>query len=120
MTALDTRFRELARSMLDKFGKSATYTVTTEGAYDVATGTAAVTETSSTVKVFIDSFSGQDYMSGLVERTDKKLLLAAVDVESPKLGDKVTIGSDVYRVIPPVRETWSGEFIAMFELQVRK
>jgi len=123
MTTLDTKFRALATKMIDKFGKDATYTTvtTTTGAYDPLTGTNTTTaETATAIKVFISKFSGGDYADGLVKRSDKKLLVSAEETITPELGDKVTIDSTVYQIVPPAIETWSGEQIAMYALQARR
>lgn len=123
MTALDTKFRALATKLIDKYGKAATYTTVTSttGAYDPLTGTDTTTvETDTAIKVFISSFSGNDYADGLIKRSDKKLLISGEDLTNPELGDKVTIDSTVYQIIPPAIETWSGEQIAMYTLQARR
>ena len=123
MTKFDTKFRALATKLIDKYGKDATYTTVTStvGSYDPLTGTNTTTaEANTAIKVFISEFSGQDYADGLIKRNDKKLLVSAEETITPELGDKVTIDSTVYQVIPPAVETWSGKQIAMYALQVRR
>lgn len=121
MTALDTKLRATASSLLSKFGKSVTLTSLTSGAYDSSTRTTATTESNTTANAIIEDYNnGAIFVSGgLILMGDKKLTFAASDVSMPSPGDTVTIDSVVWSV-KSVKETWSGEQVASYEVQVRK
>lgn len=117
---LDTRARATADKLLDKFGKSITLTSIVEGSYDPATGDmGAGTTTSTTHTAIIKDYNGIDFISGVVQAGDRKIMIAALGAPTPQPADKVTIDSEVYQVIA-VRYVWSGELPALYELQVRK
>lgn len=117
---LDTRARTTADKLLDKFGKSITLTSITEGSYDPATGEmGAGTTTSTTHTAIIKDFNGIDFISGVVQAGDRKIMIAALGAPTPQPADKITIDSEIYQVIS-VRYVWSGELPALYEIQVRK
>ena len=117
---LDTRARATANKLLDKFGKSITLTSITERSYDPATGDmGAGTTTSTTHTAIIKDFNGIDFISGVVQAGDRKVMIAALGAPTPQPADKITIDSDVYQVVA-VRHVWSGELPAIYEMQVRK
>jgi hypothetical protein len=117
---LDARARATANTLLDKFGKSITLTSIVEGSYDPATGDmSANTTTNTTHTAIIKDYNGIDFMGGVIQSGDRKVMIAALDTTTPQPADKVTINSEVYQVIA-VRYVWSGELPALYELQVRK
>lgn len=117
---IDARARATADKLLDKFGKSITLTSVTEGSYDPTTGEmGAGTTTSTTHTAIIKDFKGIDFISGVVQAGDRKVMIAALGTPTPQPADKVTIDSEVYQVMS-VRYVWSGELPALYELQVRK
>jgi hypothetical protein len=117
---LDARARATANTLLDKFGKSITLTSIVEGSYDPATGDmSANTATNTTHTAIIKDYNGIDFMSGVIQSGDRKVMIAALDTTTPQPADKVTIDSEVYQVIA-VRYVWSGELPSLYELQVRK
>ena len=120
MTALDTKARDTAVRLLDKYGKSITHTIVTEGTYDPITG--LVSGGSTTIGVphaLIEDYPGSAYASGLVEMNDKKLTIAAKGNNEPKPNDRFTIGLDTYTVVSS-SIVWSGEMAALYVSQVRK
>lgn len=120
MTALDTKARATAVRLLNKYGKSVSHTIVTEGTYDPITGDVSGGSTTVGVpKAIIEDFNGTDYASGLVEKGDRKLTIAAQGNTEPKPNDSFTVGSDVYTVIA-VETVWSGEQAALYISQVRK
>jgi hypothetical protein len=120
MAALDAKARATALKLLNKFGKSVTLTMVTEGTYNPATGELSSGSTSTEIpKALIEDFNGVDYVSGLVEKGDRKVTTPASGYTEPKPNDQFTVGSDVYTVIA-VETVWSGEQAAIYISQVRK
>lgn len=120
MAALDAKARATALKLLNKFGKSVTLTMVTEGTYDPTTGDVSGSSTTTEIpKALIEDFNGVDYVSGLVEKGDRKITTPASGYTEPKPNDRFTVGSDVYTVVS-VKTIWSGEQAAIYESQVRK
>jgi hypothetical protein len=115
---LDTVARNTAQRLLGKFGKTCTLKRVTEGAYDTATGTASTTETSYSVKAYLDQPNSQDLAGGLVTQTDEVAIFAALGLAiEPTLLDKLTVdGTD--RTIKMVSRVWSGEQVALWRVGV--
>lgn len=123
---LDAKARSLADKLFTKFGKSITLTSIVEGAYDPATGemsggTSTTTTHLALIKDFtlLRGFKSVDPVDGGIQAGDRQATIAALNVTAPQPADKVTIDSEVYQVIA-VRNVWSGELPAFFEMQVRK
>lgn len=120
MTALDTKARATAVRLLEKYGKTISHTIVTEGTYDPITGDVSGGSTTVGVpKAVIEDFAGTDYLSGLVEKGDRKVTIAAQGNNEPKPNDRFIVGSDTYTVIA-VTIVWSGEQAALYISQVRK
>lgn len=126
MTNLDDKFRPLAASLIAKFGKSITLTgAASDPVYDPSTGgVTAGTPSTQIVKALIEDYSlhsvGAAFSSGLILTGDKKISIAARGlIVSPTPGFMVTLNGVVWNVVN-VQETWSGEQVAMYALQVRK
>lgn len=119
MTALDRKFRSLATRLIAKNGKGVTYTSISNGSYNAADGSVTNTETPITVKAIIEDLGSQSGKeSWQIQAGDKKFTIAAESLQNPKRGDKITLNSVVYGV-ENIRETWSGEQIAMYEIHGR-
>lgn len=120
MAALDAKARATALKLINKFGKSVTLTRVTEGTYDPTTGDVSGSSTTTEIpKALIEDFNGVDYVSGLVEKGDRKITTPASGYTEPKPNDRFTVGSDVYTVVS-VETVWSGEQAAIYISQVRK
>lgn len=123
MTKLDDRFRPLATNLIAKYGKSVTYTSVSSGSYNTATGEAANTESTSTIKAIVEDYGSlkqsSGFESGHILAGDKKFTIAAQSFSSsPKETDKITVDGITYMAIRVI-ETWSGEQIASYEIQGR-
>lgn len=122
MTTLDTRFRKLAADRIAKYGVTVILTQKTPGAYDPATGAAAVTSAAVTLPAMVEEYSlnSNAFVTGLVQQGDKKFTMAASALSTaPRPGDTVTLYGDVYTVMN-VRGLWSGEQTSVYEIQGRK
>lgn len=105
-----------ATNLITRFGKSYTFTRSTDGAYSPATGTASPTTSTYTKYACVFDYSDQDRTDGTVTVNDRRML---VEAGSYLIGDKVTIGSDSYQVIS-VSEIAPGGTVVAANLQVRK
>ena len=100
-----------ANRLLTKFGQSITLTSNTAGAYNVATGTSAITQTTqSAIGAIFDWGTenrpsyGQEFIdSSLIRSQDRQLLLSPVGINQPNLGDIATIQGKQYNLVPPMK-----------------
>lgn len=122
MTSLDNKFRPLTTKLIAKYGKSVTLSSNTAGSYDPTTGAATQTSVAAPVKALVEDYStrrdGTGFANGLILSGDKKFSIAAAGITKPKPGDSITLNSVVYAVVR-ITEIWSGEQVAMYEVQGR-
>lgn len=118
MTALDTKLRSLAVSLLSQYGKTITLSKNTESAYNPATGLSQNIDISYAVKATVEAAKVHFGSSDLVQQNDLAVTIAAQGIEPPASGDSVTIDGLVYRVISVIA-VYSGEMVALYKLQVR-
>lgn len=123
-TLLDTIVRPIARDILRQFGASITYTRVVPGVYNEVDSSMAPTETTSTIKAQVEDFtlvdSGAGFASGLIEFGDKRVTVAGSEIAfEPTAGDRITFNSEVFTVVR-IQKTYSGEQVALYELQARK
>lgn len=122
-TALDRIIRPIAAKLTTTYGQTILYTRQLLGDYDVAEGKAKKTEVTVSVKALVEEYGYQDsgagFAEGLIETSDKKVSVAATLLSFvPQIGDKLVIDGNNYR-IERVKETRSGEQVALYELQAR-
>lgn len=114
MAALDAKARKTALTLLNKFGKSATYQSVTAGAY--VGGEVIDTVTYYTVKAFITKPTQGEITSGLADVSDAVILVAGSGLAvMPKAGDVVVFSERSYSVKRNL-EVWSGDEIALHRL----
>ncbi len=119
---MDVKARATALRLIAKFGKGVTYTSVSDGTYSPDTGSVTPSETPSSIKALISAYDkhGDGFASGAVRESDRKVMFAASGLTfTPKQGDKVTIDSDVFTVLD-VKQIYSGELVAIYELHGRK
>lgn len=120
MTELDAEIGPLALELIDEYGKSLSYTITTAGEYDTLTGDAVPTVETIEIKGIVEEYKGQDFASGLIEGNDKKITVAAqAFAEVPTTVDKLIIDGATYTIVG-VKTVYSGELPAIYELQARR
>lgn len=122
-TVLDKIARPLANKMIAQFGALVTITKVTPGAYDPNTSAATPTEVAETVRALVEDYnlvdSGAGFAAGLITFGDKKITVAATAITfEPTAGDKITYNSEVFTVMR-VLKTYSGEQVAIYEIQAR-
>ena len=117
VSVLDPPMRGLAKNLARTFGKTATLTYVTKGAYNTTTGVAATTTSTASVRIVIEGYANKE--EGLVEAGDIMLLIPAKGITEPKQDDKITIGSDVYHFVR-VDSIWSGSQQALYRVWGRR
>lgn len=123
-TFLDNLIGPIARDTIRLVGASVTYTRVVVGAYDPATSSVSTTETPYSIKALVEDYSlvdsGAGFASGLIEFGDKRVTIAQSEISVvPTAGDKITHNGETYTVVR-VQKTYSGDNVALFELQARK
>ena len=98
------KMQATANRLLKGKGQSITLSRQTAGAYDPATGTAAVTTTTQTAYGAMFEYGDKNIDGVLIQEGDKQLLLSAINsagtaLVAPALNDTVTINTVVYTVV---------------------
>jgi hypothetical protein len=98
------KMQATANRLLKGKGQGITLTRQAAGAYDPATGTAAVTTTTQTAYGAMFEYGDKNIDGTLIKEGDKQLLLSALNsagtaLVAPALNDTVTINTVVYTVV---------------------
>jgi hypothetical protein len=117
--------RGTAKSIIDTFGTSVTITRVTPDDnarghpnYNVLAGTQAETTSDTTVKGVVDLFRSHEVGDG-IRTSDRTLLVAASAISyAPDVDDRVTIGSDTYRIVRN-NVIQATDQAAVYELAIR-
>lgn len=88
----------VADSAMADLGQMVMLTTKTVGAYNPATGNAAVTVSTQQVKAVVFPRGAKDVDGTLIQQGDQKLLLSMVGATAPHLDDTVTIGATTYTI----------------------
>ena len=106
-----------AEALITRFGEEFTFTRTTDGAYNPATGAKA--QTTSTFKKYACEFdyNNADRAGETVTENDRRMLVEGHDFH---VGDTVVIGSDTFKVINISEIRPNGSDVVAANLQVRK
>jgi hypothetical protein len=99
-----SKMQATANRLLKGKGQEITLTRQAAGAYDPATGTAAVTTTTQTAYGAMFEYGDKNIDGTLIKEGDKQLLLSALNstgtaLVAPALNDTVTINTVVYTVV---------------------
>lgn len=121
MTELDLEIPGLATDLIAEYGKVIGFGRMTPGDYDPSTGTSTPGGVSGTVKAVVEPYRGQRLLAGLVEAGDLKLTIAAESFPDgePTTEDVAEIDDVLYTVVN-VMPTYSGELVALYEIQIRR
>ena len=121
MTELDLEIPGLAAELINEFGKAIGFGRVEPGEYDPDTGTAAPASAPRTLKAIVEPYKGQRLLAGLVEAGDLKLTVAAESFPDgePTTEDTAVIDDASYTVVN-VLGIYSGEKVAIYEIQVRR
>jgi hypothetical protein len=106
-----------ALDLLTRYGAARTFTRTTEGAYDPATGTASTTETTFSLRCAVMGYSDQEIDGSRILASDRKILAAVGDTE-PAVGDTVSLDGAEARIqgVMPINPAGT---VVYFELHAR-
>lgn len=118
--ALDTKMRAIAVSLIDRFGKSVTWT---KYASTVTPSTGVVTRTGTSYTVTITPPMGPDSSykpTSLIREGDRLVTVAASGLAfTPTEGDELTIDAATWRVVA-VQAVYSGSLVAAYTAQIRR
>jgi hypothetical protein len=94
------RYLAIALRAINQHGKSCTYTIVTEGAYNIETGSTTNTETSHTITMYKKHVRASQYNFPNMVGRDSALFYLANNTLSfiPAPKDKITIDSITYSV----------------------
>jgi len=106
-----------AARLIANFGTTATLTQT------VNSGTAynpTQTDTDHTIKAVTVDWANNEVDGTLIKATDRKIIISTEGLTvTPKIGDKITIGSDVMRLVEPFKPLSPAETVVMYETNAR-
>lgn len=121
MTELDLEIPGLATELINEYGKNIAYTRIDSGDYDPATSSAGAGNGEPVnIKGILEPYKGQMFEGELVETDDLKLTCAGEAFALvPTSGDKVEFDGKTYNIVN-VKPTYSGELVALYELQIRR
>ena len=106
-----------AQRLIARFGQTATLTQT------VNTGTAynpTQTDTNHTIKAVTIDWSNNEIDGTLIKATDRKIIISTDGLTvTPAIGDKITVGSDVLRLVEPFKHLNPGGTVVLYETNAR-
>lgn len=115
--ALKDNLEKAARTLLTRYGETATFDRTLEGAYDPTTGSVGIgASTSFQANVYPSQYSALEVDGNTITTEDTRLVVSST-VE-PEIGDTATFNSHTYRVLNKQQISVSGENV-LYILQVR-
>lgn len=119
MTFAYAKSAATALRLLTKFGQAVTLRKQTAGAYDPATGTAAITTSDTTGNAAVLEFSnGERYQAGTtIQEGDKKALLNAIAV-TPAPNDLLIVGSATWTILS-IKTLAPAGTVVLYELHLR-
>lgn len=108
-----------ADALIKKFGKATQLKRTTVGAYDPATGTAAVTTTAQNCTAVVIDFPQSYIDNTLILAGDRRALISTVGITEPKQGDLLTWDGVDMTVINAKKLAPAGMAV-LYTLQIRR
>ena len=111
-------FRKATSKVLKAAGGNVTVRKVTAAAYNTTTGTVGEATADTTIKGQVSNVVARQ-VDDLVKSTDKRLLIAAVDLDyTPTVSDRVVISSKVHQIIR-VETTEQANSAISYELILR-
>ncbi|WP_211440926.1 hypothetical protein [Collimonas humicola] len=119
--SFDLRMQQTALRLINKRGKTITYTAVVPGTYDRTSGSAPAIETVSSFRAIVTPGNGQDLTVGeLVVRNDKNVVIAGLSLLiAPKPNDQLTVDGESF-LVNAANPAYAGELVAVYKLKVRK
>lgn len=116
--SLAKSLKSVAGKVINKFGGDVTIRFVSAGAYNTTTGTVTESTSDTTVKGLIEGVTSTE-IDELIKRTDKRLTVAANDLETvPAPKDRVVISSVEYQIITVNTQEQEGTALT-YELILR-
>lgn len=118
MSFIDGIARSQAASAINTYGKTATLNKLSTGTYNPATGSVTGSLTAYAVKVLIEAYKANLIDGTIIQASDYKATLAALNNQAPDQDDTLTVDGVTGRIVS-VGPIYAGEQIAVYVLQVR-
>ena len=97
--ALAQSLEKVAGNVIDALGADVTIRYVTAGTYNTTTGVIGETESDTAIKGVVQNIR-QSEVNDLVQASDKRLIVAAKELETaPETKDRVVISSVVHQII---------------------
>lgn len=111
------KYLSIAIRAINQHGKTCTYTVVTEGLYNIETGTTSNTETSYSIKMYKKHIRATQYNYPSLIGKDSALFYLANNNLSfkPNTKDKITIDSIIY-TIDSVTEHSADALVILYKI----
>ena len=104
--------------ILKATGGNVTIRKVTAAAYNTTTGTVGETTADTTIKGVVEGVSARE-VKGLIKANDKRLTIAAADLDyTPTITDRVVISSVVYQIVQ-VETTEQANTAIKYDLLLR-
>lgn len=113
------RMAATTNKILQSKGQAITLTRQTIGDYSVATSSASITETTQTGYGVLLDHGDKEIDGTLIKFGDKRLLLTAIGITAPVLGDKITVDSVTYTIVPPLKTVKPAGTTILYDLNLR-
>ena len=121
------KFRSTATRLLTKYGTNVVITSRTPGIYDVASGSATITESIRTCKGIVFDWGtgnfpdkGEQVIDGtIIKIGDKRLILASSTLVPPEIGDVALVNGTLYTIVPPVKPLSPAGELVIVECNIR-
>jgi len=122
MSSVETRLRARALSLLSRRGKTVTITIPASETYVPTTGgvTLGANQPYSVKATPPEPYESRYVNGDTIHADDMRIFIAAKDLEfTPAKGQTVTIDTLKWRIVK-VSPVYSGELVALYELQLRR
>jgi len=118
MSVLDTPLRQVAKTVINRFGMAVTVQTMARSTYNVTTGQSTLITTATSLKGLLSEYHTRE-IGDAIKAGDRKLEIAAALLSTaPDTEDRVVIGSAVYRIVRVITH-WAGGEAALYECQLR-
>lgn len=114
-----TKITETAKRLLERFGQEVTLVMRSEGAYNTATGSSVITETSITANGVMLDYKDSEIDGTRVQQGDVRCFMESKADAIPKSGDLVVIDSINWTLVEP-KKLKPGPVLVLYDLQLRR
>lgn len=115
-----TRFQNIAKTQIKKFGQLVTFRLVSEEAFDPLEGEVTVDVVEDQVYAVLTNPTFKEYSSGLVQIGDAVLLIDGLSISvTPTDKDTVIVGGEEWN-ITMVRTVAPSEKVILYKVYIRK